>query len=139
DGALSNYVATQDMVGLAVYDQLTKAKRSAVYDRARGGVETNFSYDDFAICAGPRLSQSHLRVLRIGEATNRCGSIEFFHCRATHRFCGRDKSRLNRLRDKHHPARNVAGGKNVIRGGLHIFVNEDEVPLISFNARAREV
>src|SRR6185369_10653974 len=104
-----------DLACKTVDDQFAKATRPSINDRASSRVEGDFSDHYFASSSRLLLCEPHLGIFRLSETTYRRCPFQLLHRRATHCVCRCDESLLNRLRDKHHPAGNVTGSKDVRR------------------------
>src|SRR5207249_2566652 len=115
DRALTDDVASQNVVGCAVDDQLAEPVRPSVDDRAGGGIEADDPCHDVVRFAGARFGQAHLGVLRIREAPDRDRPRGEHSRRTEHRVRGRDEALLYGLGDEQEVTGHVAGCKDVRR------------------------
>src|SRR5262249_24994364 len=139
DRTLTDNMTAQDPGSGAVNDQFAEAGSSTVDDRARGRVEAHNRCDNIVAFSRLLFRDTHVRVLRIGKASDRIHRTPGFQLRAPHRVSGGHKTVLYCLRYKHYPTRDIAGCEDVWNGSSEITVHAYKAALIGVYPRRREI
>ena len=138
DGPFAHDMAAQDRARRAVDDQFAEPGRSAVDDRAGGLVEAARRDYHFVRFSGLRLGQPDLGIFRVGEAADRIDLLAKRDRRAAHGVGGRHEAVLDRLRNQHQAAGDVARREDVRGSGPKIGVDAHVTPRIGLDAGPRQ-
>src|SRR4030095_11612354 len=135
---IADNVAAQDFIGRAVGDEFAETGRPPVDYRASGRIEAYNNSNCIMGFTRLRFGQSHLRILRVGETSDRTRLIPKRHRQAAHGVGCRDKTVLYRLRDQHQTTGDVPGGEDMWRRSSQVIVYSHEAPMIDLDACRRE-
>src|SRR5262245_40527133 len=131
-------MAAQDRARRAVGDQLAEADCPAIDDRARGRIEAYHRYHYIMCFTGLRFGQTYLGIFRVGEAADWTHLVPKRRRRASYGVGGRYEAVLDRLRNEHQAAGDIAGGEDVWRRSTEVSINPYVAPRIGLDTRRRE-